>query len=52
MKNKNLPEAQDADASQAPLFVHLHLEPPAFIPGVGVGDIGDGGHLPLALVVA
>ena len=52
MKNKNLPEAQDTDASRAPLFIHLCLEPPAFIPGVGVGDIGDGGHLPLVLVVA
>ena len=52
MKNKNLPEAQDTDASQTPLFVHLCLEPPAFIPGVGVGDSGDGGHSPLVLVVA
>ena len=52
MKNKNLPEAQDADASQAPLFIHLCLQPPAFIPGIGVGNSGDGGRLPLVLVVA
>ena len=52
MKNKNLPEAQDADASQAPLFIHLHLQPPGFIPGIVVGSSGDGGRLPLELVVA